>query len=62
MLRRSFARMFASLPRSVKIVEVGPRDGLQNEKSNVPTPTKIELINLLSASGLTAIGTHHSFV
>ena len=36
----------------VTIVEVGPRDGLQNEPSFVPTPIKIELINQLSPSGL----------
>jgi hydroxymethylglutaryl-CoA lyase len=40
-----------SLPRAVKIVEVGPRDGLQNEKEFVPTPVKIELVNRLSAAG-----------
>ena len=34
-----------TLPASVKIVEVGPRDGLQNEKDFVPTATKIELKN-----------------
>lgn len=36
----------------VTIVEVGPRDGLQNEPSFVATKTKVELINLLSQSGL----------
>ncbi|CAO2184986.1 unnamed protein product [Urochloa humidicola] len=40
------------LPRCVKIVEVGPRDGLQNEKDIVPTPAKVELIRRLAASGL----------
>jgi hydroxymethylglutaryl-CoA lyase len=40
-----------ALPKQVKIVEVGPRDGLQNEKEFVPTATKIELINHLSAAG-----------
>jgi hydroxymethylglutaryl-CoA lyase len=39
----------------VRIVEVGPRDGLQNEKTLVPTPSKIELIDRLTASGLTSI-------
>jgi len=43
------------LPDSVKIVEVGPRDGLQNEPSIVPTSAKIEFINLLSNTGLTVI-------
>ena len=42
-------------PRQVRIVEVGPRDGLQNEKAIVPTPTKIELIDRLSATGLQTI-------
>lgn len=41
-----------SYPRRVTIYEVGPRDGLQNEKATVPTEAKIEYINLLSASGL----------
>jgi hydroxymethylglutaryl-CoA lyase len=39
----------------VKIVEVGPRDGLQNEKQLVPTEVKIELINRLAEAGLRAI-------
>ncbi len=43
------------LPNHVRIVEVAPRDGLQNEKTIVPTPVKIELINRLSACGLATI-------
>jgi hydroxymethylglutaryl-CoA lyase len=43
------------LPNKVKIVEVGPRDGLQNEKQLVPTAVKIELINRLADAGLRAI-------
>jgi hydroxymethylglutaryl-CoA lyase len=39
----------------VKIVEVGPRDGLQNEKSTVPASVKIELIHKLVASGLSVV-------
>ncbi len=39
----------------VKIVEVGPRDGLQNEKSVIPTATKIEFIEALAAAGLSEI-------
>src|SRR4030088_218521 len=39
----------------IKIVEVGPRDGLQNEKALVPTSIKVELINRLSAAGITHI-------
>jgi isopropylmalate/homocitrate/citramalate synthase len=42
-------------PKSVRIVEVGPRDGLQNEAQTVPTETKIEFIRLLAASGLKTI-------
>ena len=44
-----------SLPRKVKIVEVGPRDGLQNEATNVPTAIKIELIEKLAEAGLPAV-------
>ncbi|MBK5276540.1 MAG: hydroxymethylglutaryl-CoA lyase [Desulfuromonadales bacterium] len=43
------------LPKQVKIVEVGPRDGLQKERLIVPTDVKIELINRLTACGLQAI-------
>ena len=39
------------LPRKVKLVEVGPRDGLQNEKQFVSTAVKVELIDRLSAAG-----------
>ncbi|MBL8415035.1 MAG: hydroxymethylglutaryl-CoA lyase [Propionivibrio sp.] len=44
-----------SLPRQVKIVEVGPRDGLQNEQQIVPAAVKIELIQRLAQAGLAAI-------
>ncbi len=43
------------VPKRVKMVEVGPRDGLQNEAAVVPTEVKIELINRLSETGLSAI-------
>lgn len=43
------------LPKAVKLVEVSPRDGLQNEKHQVSTPIKIELINQLSQTGLKTI-------
>ncbi|CAF4980408.1 unnamed protein product, partial [Rotaria magnacalcarata] len=36
----------------VRIFEVGPRDGLQNEKTQVPTPIKVEFVNRLSRTGL----------
>ena len=44
-----------SFPAHVKIVEVGPRDGLQNEKLVVPTEIKIELIERLAGAGLRVI-------
>lgn len=42
-------------PKLVKLVEVGPRDGLQNEKNSIPTSIKIEFINRLSQTGLRVI-------
>ena len=42
-------------PRRITVVEVGPRDGLQNEQVLVSTPDKIALINLLSAANLPVI-------
>ena len=42
-------------PTQVKIVEVGPRDGLQNEAAIVPTAVKLELIDRLGAAGLKVI-------
>jgi hydroxymethylglutaryl-CoA lyase len=44
-----------SLPTKVRIVEMGPRDGLQNEPGTVPTAVKLELIDRLADAGLTAI-------
>ena len=44
-----------SLPTRVKIVDVGPRDGLQNEKQPVPAAVKIELVQRLQSAGLTEI-------
>ncbi|CAA7627169.1 hydroxymethylglutaryl-CoA lyase [Magnetospirillum sp. SS-4] len=43
------------LPNRVKMVEVGPRDGLQNEARPVPVAVKVELIDRLSRTGLTVI-------
>ncbi|WP_417474251.1 hydroxymethylglutaryl-CoA lyase [Luteimonas mephitis] len=43
------------MPASVRIVEVGPRDGLQNEKTIIPTAAKIELVDRLSATGLQTV-------
>jgi isopropylmalate/homocitrate/citramalate synthase len=47
--------MITSQPRSVRIVEVGPRDGLQNEKNLVPTAQKIQFIQLLAEAGLPVV-------
>ncbi|HTX02534.1 MAG TPA: hydroxymethylglutaryl-CoA lyase [Candidatus Acidoferrales bacterium] len=49
------ALSLTNLPPRVKIVEVGPRDGLQNEKAHIPTADKIRYIDLLSESGLAVI-------
>lgn len=48
-------KFLKGIPRSVKIVEVGPRDGLQNEKNTVPTGVKVELIRRLVSSGLPVV-------
>ena len=44
-----------ALPGAVRVVEVGPRDGLQNEKALIPTEQKIAFIRLLAESGLPVI-------
>ena len=44
-----------ALPSRVKLVEVGPRDGLQNEKQPVPAAIKVELVHRLQDAGLTEI-------
>jgi hydroxymethylglutaryl-CoA lyase len=44
-----------NFPAAVRIVEVGPRDGLQNEKALVPTAQKIRFINMLIEAGLPVI-------
>ncbi len=46
------AGLFKSAPKRVKVVEVGARDGLQNEPDNVPTDGKIALVDALSDTGL----------
>ena len=43
------------LPPRVKLVDVGPRDGLQNEKSSVPVAVKVALVHRLQAAGLKGI-------
>ncbi|POR32335.1 3-hydroxy-3-isohexenylglutaryl-CoA/hydroxy-methylglutaryl-CoA lyase [Tolypocladium paradoxum] len=57
-LRRGFATASsgqASQGNFVKLVEVGPRDGLQNEKTTIPLATKIELIERLARTGVSTI-------
>ncbi len=44
-----------TMPNAVRIVEVGPRDGLQNEKNAITTADKIALIDRLSATGLRTV-------
>lgn len=44
-----------ALPKHVKIVDVGPRDGLQNEKAVVPTDVKVALIHRLADAGLSVV-------
>ncbi len=45
----------AALPSKVTIVDVGPRDGLQNEKQTIPVEVKVELVDRLTDAGLPAI-------
>ncbi|XP_045401979.1 hydroxymethylglutaryl-CoA lyase, mitochondrial isoform X3 [Lemur catta] len=54
-LRAFSTSSMGTFPNRVKIVEVGPRDGLQNEKNIVPTPVKIKLVDMLSEAGLPVI-------
>ncbi|KAK7286672.1 hypothetical protein RJT34_21836 [Clitoria ternatea] len=49
------SKLLRDIPDFVKIVEVGVRDGLQNEKAIVPTDVKVELIKLLVSSGLSVV-------
>jgi hydroxymethylglutaryl-CoA lyase len=44
-----------NLPDFVEVIEVGPRDGLQNEKSLIPTADKLKLIDALNETGVTRI-------
>jgi hydroxymethylglutaryl-CoA lyase len=48
-------RTLPALPHSVHIVEVGPRDGLQNEKALIPTAQKIQFIQMLADAGLPVV-------
>ena len=47
--------MLTSLPHRVRLIDVGPRDGLQNEKQPVPAAIKVELVHRLQAAGLKEI-------
>ena len=53
--RRRFATATPNRTDHVRIVEVGPRDGLQNEKQAIPVATKIELVERLVKTGLSVI-------
>jgi len=44
-----------NIPKRVRLVDVGPRDGLQNEQATVPTEVKVTLIDLLSDAGFPAV-------
>jgi hydroxymethylglutaryl-CoA lyase len=47
--------MLTALPHRVRLIDVGPRDGLQNEKQPVPAAVKVELVHRLQAAGLKEI-------
>ncbi len=47
--------MLKSLPHRVRLIDVGPRDGLQNEKQPVPAAVKVELVHRLQAAGVNEI-------
>ncbi len=55
MMNNLTTRLQSNLPSFVKLVEVGPRDGLQNEKTLITTAEKIQLINMLSEAGFLSI-------
>ena len=50
--RKKFSTSSRQFAEEVRIVEVGPRDGLQNEKTTISLETKIELIRRLAQTGL----------
>ena len=56
-MRRPQREPMSGLPERVTIYEVGPRDGLQNEKTVVPTPVKAEFVRRLVAAGLDTVET-----
>jgi hydroxymethylglutaryl-CoA lyase len=56
-MRRPQREPMSGLPERLTIYEVGPRDGLQNEKTVVPTPVKAEFVRRLVAAGLDTVET-----
>ena len=56
-MRRPQREPMSGLPERVTIYEVGPRDGLQNEKTVVPTPVKAEFVRRLVAAGRDTVET-----
>ena len=54
--------MTNALPRRVALVEVGPRDGLQNEKTPITTDVRVELCDRLTAAGFTLLPGEHPIV
>lgn len=52
---RRYSSLFGKMPDRVRIVDVGARDGLQNEKDIIPTRMKVGLIDRLTVAGLSAI-------
>ncbi|KAG2413331.1 hydroxymethylglutaryl-CoA lyase [Aspergillus terreus] len=54
-IRRCFATEARLTSDHVRVVEVGPRDGLQNEKKSIPLETKLQLIEKLAKTGVTTI-------
>ncbi|TKA68995.1 hypothetical protein B0A55_07539 [Friedmanniomyces simplex] len=53
--QRTFTSSSRALADHVRIIEVGPRDGLQNEKTSIPVETKVELVRRLARTGLETI-------
>jgi hydroxymethylglutaryl-CoA lyase len=49
---KNYSNVLDKIPNTVKIIEVGPRDGLQNEKYILPIHKKLDLINRLENAGL----------
>ncbi len=52
---KAMPAIFSSIPKRVTVVEVGARDGLQNEPAVIPTPDKVRFINALTEAGLPVI-------